>query len=94
MKYNVNIHKEAVKYLNSLDPHTKEKIVEGLKVLGNLPVEGDIKKLKGTKGKRDLYRLRIGEYRAIYHVENNNVYVLEIMLRGKGYGWLDRLLVL
>jgi mRNA interferase RelE/StbE len=90
----VNIHKEVAKYLNSLDPRTKEKIVEGLKVLDNLPVEGDVKKLKGTKGRRDLYRLRIGEYRAIYHVENNNVYVLEIILRGKGYGWLDRLFVL
>ncbi|RSD33428.1 MAG: plasmid stabilization system [Methanohalophilus sp.] len=90
----MNIHEEVQKYLNSLNPNTKEKIVEGLKVLGDLPVKGDVKKLKGTKGRKDLYRLRIGEYRVIYHVEDNNVYVLEIMLRGKGYGWLNRLLFL
>ncbi len=94
MKCNVNIHADVVKFLNALDPGTKERIVDGLKVLGNLPVDGDVKKLKGTKGRKDLYRLRIGEYRAIYEVEDDNVYVLEVMLRGKGYGWLDRLLVL
>ncbi|NPE29275.1 type II toxin-antitoxin system RelE/ParE family toxin [Methanococcoides sp. SA1] len=94
MQCNVNIHTDVVKFLNALTPDTKERIVDGLKVLSNLPVEGDVKKLKGTKGRNDLYRLRIGEYRAIYEVEEGNVYVLEVMLRGRGYGWLDRLLVL
>ncbi|MEA1985546.1 MAG: type II toxin-antitoxin system RelE/ParE family toxin [Euryarchaeota archaeon] len=90
----MNIHTDVEKFLNALDPDAKERIVDRLKVLGNLPVEGDVKKLKGTKGRKDLYRLRIGEYRAIYEVEDDNVYVLEVMLRGRGYGWLDRLLVL
>jgi len=41
--------------------------------------------LKGTKGREDLYRLRIGDYRAVYAVEGDAVLVTEIFLRGKGY---------
>ena len=94
MKCNLNIHPKVVKYLNALSPDTKQRIVEGIKVLSNTPVEGDVKKLKGTKGRQDLYRLRIGEYRVIYAVENDGVYILEIIIRGRGYKWLDRVLVL
>jgi len=41
--------------------------------------------LEGTKGREDLYKLRIGDYRAVYAVEGTMVWVTEIFLRGKGY---------
>jgi len=48
----------------------------------------DLKKLKGTKGRHDLFRLRIGNYRAIYSIENNTIWITEIIPREKGYKWL------
>ncbi len=44
--------------------------------------------MKGTKGRQDLYRLRIEEYRVIFAIEDDVVYVLEIIPRGHGYKWL------
>ena len=44
-----------------------------------------IKKLSGTKGRQDLYRLRIGNYRFIYAVEENTVWVTDAFARGRGY---------
>ena len=51
-------------------------------------LHADIKKLKGTKKRVDLYRLRVGDYRVIYTLENNTIFVLEIITREKGYDWL------
>ena len=94
MQYNISVHRDVQKYLNALDSGTKSRLVEGLRQLENDPLSRDVKKLKGTKGRQDLYRLRIGDYRAIFSIEDDNVYVLEIMMRGKGYDWIERLFVL
>ncbi|MBP2030056.1 mRNA interferase RelE/StbE [Methanohalophilus levihalophilus] len=88
MHYNISIHRDVQKYLNALDSGTKSRLVEGLRQLKNDPLSRDVKKLKGTKGRQDLYRLRIGDYRAIFSIEDDNVYILEIMLR-KGMAGLS-----
>jgi len=43
----------------------------------------DIKKIRDVDP--EAYRLRIGDYRVIYAVEEDTVWITEIMLRGKGY---------
>lgn len=88
MPFKVNVHQHASKFLNSQDTETKSRLIEGLKKLQNDPLSHDVKKLKGTKGRQDLYRLRIGDYRAIFAIEDDVVYVLEIIPRGYGYKWL------
>lgn len=88
MEYRVNIHKQAQKFLNTQDSVTKDRLVEGLRKLKSDPLDNDVKKLKGTKGRQDLYRLRIGDYRAIFAIEDDIVYVLEIIPREIGYKWL------
>jgi mRNA interferase RelE/StbE len=45
----------------------------------------DIVRLAGTKGRQDLYRLRVADYRAIYAIESRVVYVTDLFHRGKGY---------
>jgi mRNA interferase RelE/StbE len=42
---------------------------------------GDVKKLQG----RDGYRLRIGDYRAIFEIVNGEVVVLDVGTRGDIY---------
>ena len=61
MKYDVNIHNKVQKYLNARNIETKKRLVEGLRLLTNDPLSHAVKKLKGTKGRQDLYRLRIGD---------------------------------
>ncbi len=43
----------------------------------------DIRVLEGTDPKK--YRLRIGNYRAVYAVVGSEVKVLEVFARGRGY---------
>ena len=92
MVFAIKLHPDAGKFLKKLDSETAVRIKSGLKALGNDPYnnksECDIKKLKGTKGRHNLYRLRIGNYRAIYSIENNTIWVTEIIPREKGYKWL------
>ena len=89
MGFDIRLHPNAVKFLKELDAVTGDRIKSALRNLENDPFrkrpKTDIKILDGTKGRDDLYRLRIGDYRAVYAVEGNTVWVTEIFLRGKGY---------
>ena len=49
--------------------------------------KADIKRLKGPR--RDYFRLRMGDYRAIYVVDGDRVLVARILPRSKAYEWLD-----
>jgi mRNA-degrading endonuclease RelE of RelBE toxin-antitoxin system len=44
-----------------------------------------IVRLRGTRERADLFRLRIGDYRAIYAIEDQAVYVTELFHRGRGH---------
>jgi len=46
----------------------------------------DIKKMKTSEERaRKYYRLRKSKYRAIFYIENNNIYVIKIGPRGEVY---------
>ena len=66
-----------------LDRPERERV---LKAIAKLPYEGDIKKLKGKKS-RGLLRLRVGDYRIIYTVDNGQliVFVIDAGNRGQIY---------
>ena len=49
--------------------------------------KADIKKLKGPK--RDHYRSRIGNYRALYVVEGYKVKVAKVLHRSKVHNWIE-----
>ena len=89
MAFDIRLHPDAVKFLKGLDEDSRNRIKSTLKSLEDDPFKNrskaDIKKMKGTKGREDLYRLRIGDYRAVYAVEGDTVWVTEIFLRGKAY---------
>ncbi len=92
MAFDIRLHPNAVKFLKGLDEDTRSRIKSALRNLEDDPFKkrpkADIKKLKGTKGREDLYRLRIGDYRATYAVEESTVWVTEIFIKGRGYRWL------
>jgi len=88
MPYEVKLHREVAKTLERMNPQLRSRI-RGLRALEANPYESragaDIARLIGTKGREDLFRLRIGEYRVIYAVVAGIVYITDIFHRGKGY---------
>jgi mRNA interferase RelE/StbE len=89
MSYEVKLHREVVKTLSELGSAVRLRIIQGLRALKDDPIHArsgaDIVRLRGTRGREDLFRLRVGNYRAIYAVEGKVLYVTELFHRGKGY---------
>ena len=87
MTFRILIHREAAKVLKDLDNKTRKRIKENLNVLEENPYHrrpgADIRKLTGTDPV--LYRLRVGNYRVVYAVEGDIVWITEIFHRSKEY---------
>ena len=79
--YKIIIKKKAKKFIDKLPMPTKKKIIEAINLL---PYGSDIKQMKGHD---DLFRLRVGDYRIIYTVDNGEliVYVIGAGNRGQIY---------
>jgi mRNA interferase RelE/StbE len=91
-KYNVLLSKSATSQLSSLSKTLSERIKNSLKQLETDPFMSrsgsDIKKLKINKD-TPLFRLRIGDYRVAYFVQEDRVLITKIFHRKKGYKWID-----
>ena len=78
LKYKIVIKKPAMKFIDKLPINEKGRIVAAIE---RLPYGEDIKPLKGHVG---LMRLRIGTYRIIYTVDNNELIVMVIDAGNRG----------
>ncbi len=91
-KYRVLASQTAASQLKLLGPKQRGRIKEALGNLEESPFQkrsgADIKKLV-THDEPPLFRIRIGDYRAIYFVLGDEVRVTEIIHRSKGYKWLE-----
>ena len=91
-KWTVLISESAQREFYKLDKEMRErfkKAFEQLKEKPYLPRSGaDIKKLEGSFDPA-LYRIRVGEYRAIYAIIEKEVRITTILHRSKGYKWLE-----
>lgn len=75
---NITFSKQAIKSLNKLDNNLKLNLLKSIK---NIPF-GDIKNLKGYN---NIKRLRVGKYRVIFTLYNNNINIIDIGSRGDIY---------
>lgn len=80
MKYRIEIEKPAEKFIMKLPKPERERII---RAISGLPQNGDIKQLKGRKS-RGLYRLRVGDYRIIYRLDNGRLIVFVINAGNRG----------
>jgi mRNA interferase RelE/StbE len=76
--------------LDSLPDDTRNRIKNALYTLSDTEKSRkiDTKKLKGIKGREDLFRLRIGNYRIVYFEDVKSFKIILILHRGKEYKWL------
>ena len=84
--YSVELSQRAHKYCESLDNHIRERIYSALKKLKDNPVPSDAKFIGRDDGEK-IFRIRIGDYRALYKVkhETNIVLVTKIDKRPRIY---------
>lgn len=74
----IEYSKNAVKYINASDKPTKRRLKEAIE---RIPF-GDIKKLQGIDNG---YRLRVGDLRVLFSIENDIIYIDNIIPRGQAY---------
>lgn len=78
----VQYHKEAIKFINTLPMQDRQRIKSAIQNLVVNPSVCDIKPLQGYK---DLYRMRVGNYRIIYTKDNTILFIADIGNRGDIY---------
>lgn len=77
MNYKIKIRPKALKFIEKQDKIQRIRIY---KAIYNLP-NGDVKKLAGCKNE---YRLRVGEYRIIYELNQNEFIILVTRADNRG----------
>lgn len=95
MTFHVRLDESAALALRHAPPAVRRRLRDGLRRLQERPVpvgtRSAARRLHREEHQRALYRLRVGDWRIIYGVEDRRVDVLQIMHRSKGYGWLAEL---
>lgn len=81
MQYKIEFDKRAVKFISKQPKAQKERI---FKAIYKLPDIGDIKVMQGYQ---NTYRLRVGDYRILYTIDNNVlvIRIIEVGNRGDIY---------
>ena len=74
----IEYKKKAVKYINYCDKPTKQRLKEAIE---KLPL-WDVKKLSGLEND---YRLRVGDLRVLFSIENDTIIINDILPRGQVY---------
>ncbi|NCC96115.1 MAG: type II toxin-antitoxin system RelE/ParE family toxin [Synergistales bacterium] len=75
--YRVDIKNSALKALKKLDKSTRKRLSEAIFSLSAEPRPHGVRKLTGSDF---LYRIRVGEYRIIYQVQDDILVVLVVRL--------------
>lgn len=81
MQYKIEFDKRAIKFISKQPKPQRERLFKAISIL---PLLGDIKAMQGHPG---YFRLRVGDYRVIYTVDDNVliVRIIEVGNRGDIY---------
>ena len=89
--YSVLVSTTASKEFRALQKEEQDRIREKLKELAENPINNsnrlDTKKLSGTE--HEYFRLRVGDYRVIFYLQEKTIRVVRIAIRSDAYSWLD-----
>ena len=75
--YEILLSKAARKQLNTLPIFIHNKIIEDIAALPDTPRPAGCKKLKGQK---NAWRIRVGDYRIIYEIEDKQLRILVVAI--------------
>lgn len=74
----IRYERDAAKHIQAQDKPTRQRLKNAIE---KLP-DGDVKKLQGYKND---YRLRIGDLRVLFSIENDTITVKDVLPRGQAY---------
>lgn len=86
MRYTIIIPKPVQKQLKNLPTETYQRIIEKIGQLSSQPRSPDTKKLKGFENE---YRIRIGDYRVRYEIDDKTLNVLLLSCRHRRDAYRD-----
>lgn len=78
----ISFQESALKDLKKIDKTESKKILEAIKKLEYYPQVSNIKKLTNY---HPPYRFRIGNYRVLFDIEDENIYISYIRHRKEAY---------
>jgi mRNA interferase RelE/StbE len=76
LRFAIELRPAAVRALSKIDSHNRERIKAAIILLGVDPYPPGMKKLQG----RDGYRVRVGDYRILYFVENQKLILVVVTI--------------
>jgi mRNA interferase RelE/StbE len=76
--YTLKISRNADKDLDSLPQSIRTNVMRKINALPNNPRPSGVKKLKGEDHH---YRIRIGNYRVVYEIKDDILFILVIRIR-------------
>jgi len=77
MSYTIQLKKSALKDLYKLPKEVSRQIAQAINDLGQTPRPHGCKKLKGLE---NLYRIRIGDYRIVYQMNDKILLILVVLI--------------
>ncbi len=81
MNYKLELKKNAIKFLEK-HPKERDNFINAFRNIANGKEKNyDIKKLEGYT---DFYRLRLGKYRAIYTIRNDELVIIVFFIGSRG----------
>jgi len=81
MNYRLHLGDEALEQLRALPKEQRRRIGQRLDALQH-GLQGDVRKLAGQAGK---YRLRVGDYRVLFTLEKDLIFVHQVKDRKDAY---------
>jgi mRNA interferase RelE/StbE len=81
LRYEVVLKPKAIKDLKKLEPTTQTRILEKVELMQD-NLQGDVKHLTNFTPE---YRLRVGDYRILFELEEEAIVIYWIKHRSKAY---------
>ena len=75
-RYRIELRPAALRSLRKIDPQVRRRIQGAIALLADDPRPPNARKLKG----RDAFRVRVGDYRVIYTVEDGVLLIVVVAL--------------
>jgi len=73
VRYTVEVSPAAGRQIRKLDRNTQQRVLARIEKLEEDPRPRDASKLQSPE---ELYRIRMGDYRIVYHIEDDRLLVL------------------
>lgn len=83
MPYAIEVTPSARRDLCALDPQVARRVDARIRKLAEQPRPPKVEKLKGLDG-GDLYRVRVGDYRILYAIEDRRLVIAVVRVRHRG----------